>query len=241
MAKGEEGPQNLSGLTGAVIQNNADFGIAFDGDGDRSLFCDNAGTVLTGDKSALLLTDHLLARSPGSTVVTCLNSGSAIEDMAGRHDSAVVRTRVGSVEVSRRMVEIGALVGFEENGGFMFGRHNCVRDGAMTMALMLDLLAGSQEPLSELVTKLPGSFTTKDKIACSPEEARRLVRSLAAEFPDADTTDGIRISTDPKSWVMIRPSGTEPLVRVYAEARSQDELSHTMREFMQKAQSIISE
>lgn len=236
----EPTPQNLSGLSDAVLQSGADLGIAFDGDGDRSIFCDDTGTVLTGDRSALLLSRHLLMKNPGSRVVTCINSGSAIEALAGRYDSKVIRTKVGSVEVSRRMVSEGALIGFEENGGFMFGRHNQVRDGAMTLALMLDLLADSGKALSELVSGLPESFTTKDKIPCSPGQSDRLIERLAREFPDADTTDGIKISTGPGSWVMIRPSGTEPVVRIYAESQSQDKLDSLMAEYVQKVESIVS-
>ncbi len=235
----EPTPQNLSGLSRAVLESRADMGIAFDGDGDRSLFCDDRGAVLTGDRSALLLSRHVLARNPGATVVTCVNSGSAIEAVAGRYGSEVIRTRVGSVEVSRRMVAEGALVGFEENGGFMFGSHNQVRDGAMAMALMLDMLAGSGRPLSDLASELPESFTTKDKIPCSPEQAGLLMGSLAEEFPGADTTDGIKIPRGEGSWVMVRPSGTEPIIRVYAEARSRDVLDALMAEFMQRAESVV--
>ena len=136
----EPTPQNLSELSRVVIENNADVGIAFDGDGDRSIFCDNNGNILTGDKSALLLTQHILRKNPNSLVVTCLNSGSNIETVADEFNSKVVRTKVGSVEVSRKMVPTNALIGFEENGGFMYGKHNQVRDGCMTLALMLELL-----------------------------------------------------------------------------------------------------
>ena len=237
----EPTPQNLSDLSDAVIQNNADLGIAFDGDGDRSIFCDETGDIMTGDRSALLLSEHLLSKTPGSKVVTCINSGSGIEALAAQHNSKVVRTRVGSVEVSRRMVLDNALIGFEENGGFMFGRHNQVRDGAMALAIMLDLLAGSEKPLSEMFGSLPESFTTKDKISCSSKQSEYLLECLVKEFPDADVTDGIKISADSGSWVMIRPSGTEPLVRIYAEAQNYNRLDSMMSEYMQKIKSILSD
>jgi phosphomannomutase/phosphoglucomutase len=236
----EPTPQNLSELSKIVQENNADVGIAFDGDGDRSIFCDNNGDILTGDKSALLLTQHILKKNPNSLVVTCLNSGSNIEVLAEKFGSKVIRTKVGSVEVSRKMVPTNALIGFEENGGFMYGKHNQVRDGCMTLALMLDLLATSGKSLSEEISNLPPSFTTKDKVPCSAEKIPNLISSLYKEFPDSDISDGIKITLDPKNWVMIRPSGTEPIVRIYAEAESQEKLDTLMSEYLEKVSSIIS-
>jgi len=235
----EPTPQNLSELSRSVIKNNADVGIAFDGDGDRSIFCDNKGIILTGDKSALVLIQHILKKNPNSLIITCLNSSSNIEIIADKFNSKVIRTKVGSVEVSRKMVPTNALIGFEENGGFMYGKHNQVRDGCMTLALMLDLLATS-ETLSEEIEKLPSSFTTKDKVSCSAEKVSKLISSLKDEFPNSDTTDGIKITIDSKNWVMIRPSGTEPIVRVYAESESQEKLDTLMSEYLTKVKSIIS-
>jgi phosphomannomutase/phosphoglucomutase len=236
----EPTPQNLQILSKVVQENNADLGIAFDGDGDRSIFCDNKGNILTGDKSALVLTKYILQKIPQSLVVTCLNSSSNIENIANEFNSKVIRTKVGSVEVSRKMVPTNALIGFEENGGFMFGPHNQVRDGCMTLALMLDLLASSEESLSQKVDSLPSSYTTKDKINCSSEDAKKLIEFLKEEFPSSDTTDGIKIMSNPKNWVMIRPSGTEPIIRIYAESETQEKLDSLMSEYLQKAKSIIS-
>ncbi len=235
----EPTPQNLSVLSKTVTENNADFGIAFDGDGDRSIFCDNKGNILTGDKSALLLTQHILKNNPNSLIITCLNSSSNIELMAEKFNSKVIRTKVGSVEVSRKMVATDALIGFEENGGFMYGKHNQVRDGCMALALMLEFLA-TGKPLSDEIASLPPSFTTKDKISCSPENVSKLILSLKEEFPSSDTTDGIKITIDSKNWVMIRPSGTEPIVRIYAEAESQEKLDTLISEYLKKVKSIIS-
>ena len=235
----EPTPENLSELSKTVLENNADFGIAFDGDGDRSIFCDEHGKILTGDKSALVLTKHILKENPNSLIVTCLNSGSAIEQITNDFDSTVIRTKVGSVEVSRKMVPTNALIGFEENGGFMYGNHNQVRDGCMTLALMLDLLANSGKSLSTELSLLPVSFTTKDKVTCPPEKVSELLSQLKSEFPNSDMTDGIKITIDSKSWIMIRPSGTEPIIRIYAESDSQEKLDDLMTEYLQKVTSII--
>ena len=236
----EPTPQNLSILSKTVVENKANFGIAFDGDGDRSIFCDELGNILTGDKSALILIQHILNKNPNSLVVTCLNSGSNTELLAKKYNSKVIRTKVGSVEVSRKMVSTNALIGFEENGGFMFGKHNQVRDGCMSLALMFDFLASTDNSLSDEISKLPFSFTTKDKLKCSPDDVHKVILSLKEEFPNSDVSDGIKITIDSKNWVMIRPSGTEPIIRIYAESESQEKLEALMIEFLQKVKSIIS-
>ena len=235
----EPTPYNLHQLSSTVVKNNANFGIAFDGDGDRSIFCDNEGELLSGDKSALLLSNFLLNKNPNSKIVTCLNSGNSIDQMVTQTNSKVIRTRVGSVEVSRRMIDENALLGFEENGGFMYGKHNNVRDGGMTLALILDLLANSNKNMSEEVKALPHSFTTKDKILCSKELGIRVISELLDEFPNSDVTDGIKIIFDSKNWIMVRPSGTEPIIRIYAESDSQKNLEKIMEEYIQKIKSII--
>ena len=235
----EPTPENLQKLSDVVKKSGVTLGVAFDGDGDRSIFCDNNGKILTGDKSALLLCKFILEKNPKSKIITCLNSGSNIESIAKDSDSQVIRTRVGSVEVSRKMIPINGLIGFEENGGFMYGPHNPVRDGAMTLALVLDLLSKSDKTLSELVSELPSSFTTKDKIKCSKDEAQKIILALKEENPDADTTDGIKIIFDTKNWLMVRPSGTEPIIRIYAEGDSQENLDKIMSENLQKIKSIL--
>nr|AIE96508.1 phosphoglucosamine mutase (pmm-pgm) [uncultured marine thaumarchaeote AD1000_80_D11] len=212
---------NLQELSSVVVKNNADIGIAFDGDGDRSIFCDNKGMLLSGDKSALLLSDYILKKDPNSKVITCMNSGNSIDEIVAQTNSTVIRTKVGSVEVSRKMIVENALLGFEENGGFMYGKHNQVRDGGMALALFLELLASSNKSMSEEVALLPPSFTTKDKISCKTEDVDVIISKLLDEFPNADTTDGIKITFDKKNWVMVRPSGTEPIIRIYAESDSE--------------------
>ena len=137
------------------------------------------------------------------------------------------------------MLTENALIGFEENGGFMFGKHNQVRDGGMTLALLLELLASSNKSISEELDNLPRSFTTKDKISCKKEDIDLIISKLSNEFPNADTTDGIKIIFDKKNWIMIRPSGTEPIIRIYGESDSEKNLETLMTEYIQKIKSFL--
>lgn len=227
----EPRPDNLGGLSAAVRDSGADIGVAFDGDGDRSMVCDERGRVLSGDASALLLADYLLSRNAGSEVVTPINSSDAIEGVASRTGSRVVRTGVGSVTVSREMARRGALAGFEENGGFMYGPHLPVRDGCMTAALALESLALSRRPLSVAVAALPESFTAKASVRCPAGMAARALESLAAAHPGADTRDGVKVRLGPRRWAMARQSGTEPIIRIYAESDSAAGLEALLAEY----------
>ena len=235
----EPTPENLGDLSAAIRDGGADLGVAFDGDGDRSMLCDENGDVLTGDVSALLLARHVLERNQGAALVTCMNSGLAVDGLAAGYGSEVVRTKVGSVEVSHRMVQCGAVAGFEENGGFMYGPHNQVRDGLMTLALALDALESSGQTISELVRTLPASYTAKTKMGCTPQQAAHLVSELARVHPGADTTDGVYITLGERRWVMVRPSGTEPIIRIYAEAPSKRELDATLSRYAGMASDMM--
>jgi phosphomannomutase/phosphoglucomutase len=235
----EPTPENLDKLSRIVKKSKADFGIAFDGDGDRSIFCDETGKILTGDRSALLLSEYILKKYPKSKIITSVNSTSVIEKIATRSNSKVLRTKVGSVEVSRKMIQENALIGFEENGGFMYGKHNHVRDGSMTMAILIDLLANTTNSLSQKMNELPPSFTTKGKIKCSKDDFKKIVKILKAEPYRKDLTDGIKLLLDKSSWIMVRLSGTEPIARIYAESSSQSRLDDIFAKYLQKVKTAV--
>src|SRR5438445_13695632 len=121
----------------------------------------------------------------------------------------------------------------------MYGKHNQIRDSAMTLALALDLLAHSNKKMSEEMELLPTSFTTKGKIECSKQEARKIIRILMKENQKKDTTDGIKIIFDKLNWVMIRPSGTEQIVRIYAESDCLENLHDLFAKYMSNIKSIL--
>jgi len=241
----EPTPDNLGVLAEAVRNGKADFGVAFDGDGDRSIFCDDKGSIYWGDKTGSLLARNLLAqRHKGAEIVCPVNTSMVLSKVAEESGIKVVHTKVGSVEVSREMVSRRAPMGLEENGGFMYGPINEVRDGAMTTALVLDMLAATGESFSRLVEKLPRTFQLKTKFSCSSREVVERVVQACVEHggpKKVETMDGAKIWIDDETWLMVRPSGTEPLIRMYAESTDKALLDSKVDEYSRIVRSKMSQ
>jgi phosphomannomutase / phosphoglucomutase len=235
-ARGSEPtPDNLEVLPETVKSARADFGVAFDGDGDRSVFCDNSGTIYMGDKTGALLVKHLLSQKHrGSEVVCPINTSMILSIVAEQAGSKMIYTKVGSVEVSREMVKRRCLLGLEENGGFMYGPLNEVRDGAMSTALVLEMIAASDKSFSEHIAQLPQTFQYKTKFACPSRDIVDRVIKKCIEHGSprkVETLDGAKIWIDEQTWLMLRPSGTEPLIRMYAESTDKSLLDSKVDEY----------
>src|SRR5918992_2392383 len=163
----EPTPENLKMLSNMVKDSEADFGAAYDGDGDRSLFCDERGTVHWGDMVGAAIVRYLLKTKHRRAEVVCpINTTMALSMVAKEADSKVIHTKVGSVEVSREMLRRKSFIGLEENGGFLYGKLNEIKKGAMTTALVLEMLSLSEEDdddnnsnkeqtLSQIISSLP--------------------------------------------------------------------------------------
>lgn len=216
----EPRPDNLGGLRALVEASGADLGVAFDGDGDRAIFVDERGEVHWGDRSFALVARDFIIRNPGEAVATPVSSSRVVEDVVRGGGGRIVWTRVGSVVVSRTMVELGIKLGGEENGGIFYAPHLPVRDGTMAMALILDILAREGRPLSQLLGELPRYHQMKERIPCPDHLKGRVMESIRGmvEASRMETIDGLKLWYEDGSWILIRPSGTEPILRLYAEA-----------------------
>lgn len=219
----EPSPKNLSNLSEAVRSVGADIGIAHDGDADRAAFVDENGQVLWGDQSFAIVASRVLPRKKGSVLVTPVSSGRLIEDIAKESNAKIDWTVVGSVVVSHRLEEIGAELGGEENGGVFYPPHQSVRDGAMTAAQVVEIMAVEKKKLSELVSELPHYFRTKIKVLVESDKKEAVLNTLLklSEGQVRNTLDGVKLMYD-DGWVLIRPSGTEPLWRCLSEAKTQE-------------------
>ncbi len=229
----EPTPDTLKDLSAAVKSAGADLGVAFDGDGDRSMFCDEEGRILWGDQSGCLLADFVLTKERGGTVVTSVASTQAIEAVARKHGAKVLRTKVGSVEIARTILERGAIFGFEENGGCIYRPHIAVRDGGMTTALMLECLAGKGMSFSKALSfVVPRYFQSKTKLEVPPRKVEAVMRAVERQAKgEVEKVDGVKLWAGEHSWVLIRPSGTEPIVRIFAEADSQEGADLLVKKF----------
>ena len=229
----EPTPDTLKDLSMAVKSVGADLGVAYDGDGDRSMFCDEDGSVLWGDQSGCLVADYVLEKHPEGTVVTSVASSQAIEVVAKKHKAKVLRTRVGSVEIARTIVERNAVFGFEENGGCIYQPHIAVRDGCMTTALMLECLAARGMSFSRALSfTVPRFFQAKTKLEVERKKVDSVMRAVERRSKgEVERIDGVKTWTDEHSWVLVRPSGTEPIVRIFAESDAQEKADFLVKRF----------
>jgi phosphomannomutase/phosphoglucomutase len=237
----EPRPENLKDLALTVKAVNADLGIAYDGDADRSLFVDEQGEIHWGDKTFALVEKHFLKKSPNEKIVTPISSSTLVEDIADTYSGEIVWTKVGSVTVSQTMKKIKAKLGGEENGGIFYGLHQSVRDGAMATALILDIMAKTDKKLSKLLGELPKYFIEKGKIECPEEIKQKALEKLVKQVQNQNinTIDGIKIWFKDKSDILIRPSGTEPIYRLYAEAKTEAKAKQLVKEYTLKLKKII--
>ncbi|MDD1667648.1 MAG: phosphoglucosamine mutase [Methanomicrobiales archaeon] len=217
----EPSAEGLRPLAEMVKATGAGLGMAHDGDADRTVFIDEKGRFLEENREFALIARDLCTARKG-VVVAPVSTSRMVEDVAGRLGCTMDYTAVGSIYVARRMMDLLAggtpvVMGGEGNGGIIYPDHQFCRDGAMTAAKLVSILSGSGKPLSGIAGSLPRYHMIKEKIRIG--DARGLMKSLVERYEGEkpDLTDGMRLNRD-DSWALVRPSGTEPLVRITVES-----------------------
>jgi phosphomannomutase len=211
-------PEHLGALGERVRSSGADFGVALDPDADRAAFVDAAGVPLGEEYTVALGTKVVLARRAGA-VVTNLSTSLMLDSVCAAAGATLHRTPVGEAHVVARMRQVGAVAGGEGNGGMILPAAHYGRDGLVAVALVAQAMAASGRSLRELAGELPKTSMVKAKLERTSEPWVRAADRLRAAFPQhaLDETDGLRFSLGDE-WVHVRPSGTEPVVRVIAES-----------------------
>ncbi len=222
-------PVHLERLGELVRDSGADLGMAVDPDGDRLAITDEGGRAIGEDYTLAFAIRAVLARRRGP-VVANLSTSLVVDDAAAAFGVDVVRAPVGEANVAGVMREVGAVVGGEGNGGVMLPALHLGRDAPLAAALVLTLLAERDETVSALVAGAPRYEIVKDK-GPRGSELQAVYEGLAKRWPDAarDRQDGLRLAWSDR-WLHVRPSGTEPIVRLIAEAPTAEDARALVRE-----------
>ncbi len=217
-----------------VKEKGWDIGLAFDCDGDRLVVVDSAGRKRTGDYMLTLALSEML--ESGDKVAVSLDTTQAVDDVVGKSGGQVFRSKVGEANVVATMKEKGARLGGEgSSGGLIDGGFNYCRD---SMLAALVIIAALRKKGRKLYQSVPVYHQARFAVAISRGKAQRGIRSLANRYDDADTSDGVKVSLGEHEWVLIRPSGTEDLVRISTEAESSGRAAQMAKAFAVKLKEL---
>jgi phosphomannomutase/phosphoglucomutase len=230
--------ENLQSLMSAVRSHDAYLGIAHDGDADRAAFVDENGAFVTGDQGLAIFASDAISRRGGGTVTVPVTTSMIVQDAVEAAGGAVEYTAVGSPIIARRMMENCSVLGGEGNGGTIFPEHLYCRDGMMAAARMADIVSRG-EPLSSLVGALPAYHTRTGKVRL-PEALKRKVMDFVRKDAGGEVSevDGVK-SMYGSHWVLIRASGTEPIIRVMVESRDEARSESVLAERMRFLEELI--
>lgn len=232
----EPTPENLKDIVTLMRYGNFDLGFAQDGDGDRLIVITEKGEFVPGDLSVSLVAKELAQRPNEGPIVTTVATTHILQEIARSTNREVITTAVGDLVVAKVLQEKEGIFGCEENGGMIFPDFVWGRDGAMAAAFILHILATQKKSLVELLGELPPYYQVKRKTTIDPEKREKILAAVeekTALFENRITIDGYKVVFKDGSWVLIRPSGTEPLIRVLAEAKEKEKAEALAEEYLQ--------
>ncbi len=237
----EPNADSLKSLARIVKEFGADLGVAYDGDGDRVAFIDENGTFVDFDRILAAYAAHMLEEAGGDIAVTTVEASMSFDRMVESRGGKVVRTKVGDVYVAKAVKEFGAVFGGEPCGAWIHPQLHYCPDGILSSALLLKALEDENKSLSEFVSRVPAYAVARKSIPCKDrikyETVMRVKELLEENFPDyrqLSTVDGVLMKLK-DCWILVRASGTEPLVRITVESES----SKAANEIMEKVSVIV--
>ncbi|WP_136480956.1 phosphoglucosamine mutase [Cognatitamlana onchidii] len=231
--------EHLTDLSDAVKKHNADFGIVVDPDVDRLAFMDENGDMFGEEYTLVACADYVLSKTPGNTVSN-MSSTRALRDVTEKHGGMYEASAVGEVNVVKLMKKNKVVIGGEGNGGIIYPEAHYGRDALVGVALFLSLLADKKMKVSELRKTYPSYYMGKKKIELTPDlDVDAILKGIEARYQNEELTtiDGVKIDFS-DSWVHLRKSNTEPIIRIYTEARSQDEADALGNRFIKELEAL---
>ncbi|HOO57554.1 MAG TPA: phosphoglucosamine mutase, partial [bacterium] len=233
-------PENLGALCDAVRRHDAHIGFAQDADADRLAIVSEKGLPIGEDYTLAIAVDHILSKKHGNVVVN-LSTTSAVDDIVEKHGCRIIKSKIGEINVTETMKAEKAVIGGEGNGGVIYPEVNFCRDSFTAMAIALHYICDKNMPVSKLVSKMPYYSMIKKTVPCPPQKAQELTEMLYNKHKgkNIDMTDGIKISSG-KNWVLIRPSNTEPILRVITEAPTIQESSKLNEKYAAEVNNFLS-
>jgi phosphomannomutase len=227
--------EHLADICTKVVEEKADFGIVVDPDVDRLAFISNEGEMFGEEYTLVACADYILSKNPGPTVSN-LSSSRALRDVTRQHGQEYYAAAVGEVNVVTKMKEVGAVIGGEGNGGIIYPASHYGRDALVGTALFLMLLIEKKMSVADLRASYPAYYMSKKKIQLTPElDVDGILKSIFERYKkeEISTIDGVKIDFA-ENWVHLRKSNTEPIIRIYTEAQSQEAADELADRFIEE-------
>lgn len=232
--------EHLGDLMQMVKEQRADFGIVVDPDVDRLAFVDENGDMFGEEYTLVAVADYVLQHTPGNTVSN-MSSSRALRDVTEKHGGTYTASAVGEVNVVIEMKKTKAVIGGEGNGGIIYPELHYGRDSLVGIALFLSYLAEKGGTVSELRNTYTSYFMSKKKIELTPQlDVDQILKAMEAKYSNEEinTIDGVKIDF-PENWVHLRKSNTEPIIRIYTEAKSQEEADKLADRFIAEIEEVV--
>lgn len=232
-------PQNLTEIAEVIVREKADLGIVVDPDVDRLAFVNEDGTMFVEEYTLVAVADYVLSHKVGNTVSN-LSSSRALRDVTERRGGHYYASAVGEVNVVAKMKEVGAVIGGEGNGGVIYPELHYGRDALVGTALFLTYLAQRGLTMTQLRATYPAYFASKNKIELTPAiDVDKVLREIKTSYAgeQVNDIDGVKIDFA-ENWVHLRKSNTEPIIRVYTEAKSMEEADALAQRFIGEIKQI---